>query len=222
MPSIKENLERWDRPDWAHNEEGEKWSALWGGSESQWFGSLQFRLHPFLPCRRILEIGPGTGHALLSLASSPSGSGRAYGIDLSGGMLGVARGRVSRHGLLKRVELCQGDGAKLPFDARCFDAVFMSFTLELFAAPEIPEVLGECQRVLRSGGRVCIVALSNKKNGWMARMYERAHARLPQVVDCRPIPVQQVIREAGFEILEVKDASMWGLPVEIVLAVKEG
>ena len=61
MPSIRENLEMWDGSDWSHNQEGEKWSAAWGSSEAQWFGSLYFRLHPFLPCDRILEIGPGHG-----------------------------------------------------------------------------------------------------------------------------------------------------------------
>ena len=169
----------------------------------------------------ILEIGPGTGQALLRLAPSLGGSGRACGIDLSGGMLSVARGRVRRHGWVDRVELCQGDGSKLPFDSGCFDAAFMNFTLELFATPEILEVLSECQRVLRSAGRLCVVALSKHKTGRMVRLYEWAHARFPQVVDCRPIYVRQVIQEAGFKVMEVRGTSMWGLPVETVLANKE-
>lgn len=169
---------------------------------------------------RILEIGIGTGHALLGLAGLLGGSGRAYGIDLSSGMLGAARARLGRAGEMGQIVLCQGDGAWLPFEAGCFDAVFMSFTLELFTAREIPEVLGECRRVLRRAGRICVVALS-KKEAWMVRLYEAAHARLPNVVDCRPIVVQQIIEGAGFRVLEARGASLWGLPVETVLAIND-
>lgn len=61
MPSVDENLNEWNQSDWSHYDNGEKWSVLWGGSETQWFGSLYFRLHPFLPCQRLLEIAPGHG-----------------------------------------------------------------------------------------------------------------------------------------------------------------
>ncbi|MBN9508489.1 MAG: class I SAM-dependent methyltransferase [Alphaproteobacteria bacterium] len=40
---------------------GEEWSDPWGGSESQWFGSLYPRLHRVLPAGAILEIAPGFG-----------------------------------------------------------------------------------------------------------------------------------------------------------------
>lgn len=60
MPSIEANTASWnDEYDWAAR--GEEWSRRWGGSESQWWGTLLPRIHAFLPAGTILELGPGYG-----------------------------------------------------------------------------------------------------------------------------------------------------------------
>ena len=169
----------------------------------------------------VLEIGFGTGHCILALAQSVGNSGKVYGIDISEGMCNITRSRVKKAGLSERVELMCGDAAKLPFEANFFDAIFMSFTLELFDTPEIPIVLHECQRVLRNKGRICVVAMSKKgKTGLMMKLYEWMHEKFPSYVDCRPIFVQKMIEDAGFQLLDVTVISMWKLPIEIVTAKK--
>ena len=45
--------------DW--KEGGEEWSAPWGGSAAQWFGTIFPRIHDCLPANAILEIAPGFG-----------------------------------------------------------------------------------------------------------------------------------------------------------------
>ncbi len=40
---------------------GEEWSAPWGSSAAQWFGSVRPRIEEWLPAGVILEIGPGFG-----------------------------------------------------------------------------------------------------------------------------------------------------------------
>ena len=168
----------------------------------------------------VLEIGFGTGHCLKRIAQSVGKSGKAYGIDISSGMLEVAKRRLEKTGLMDRVELFLGDAATLPYGDNTFDAVFMSFTLELFDTPEIPKVLKEIQRVLRPNGRLGVASMS-RDNGQsaMLRLYEWVHRKWPKYVDCRPIYLEVSLREVGFNICKKEKLKLFGLPGEIIVAI---
>jgi len=170
----------------------------------------------------ILEIGFGTGHCIVALARAV-GSGMVYGLDISDGMLSIANNRVNKAGLSTRVHLERGDVMQLPFKEEFFDAIFMSFTLELFNAKEILAVLGQCRRALKRDGRLCVVALSNSEQpSIIARLYLWAHHKFPGIVDCHPIYVQAIMKESGFHIDRSIARKSMGLPVEIVLVKKTG
>jgi demethylmenaquinone methyltransferase/2-methoxy-6-polyprenyl-1,4-benzoquinol methylase len=167
----------------------------------------------------ILEIGFGTGQALVTLARAVGDSGHVCGLDISEGMHRVARRKVQAAGISNRVELTLGDAASLPYPDATFDAVFTSFTLELFDTPCIPEVLAECRRILKRQGRICVVSLSRDNElGLAGRLYERLHSRYPTYLDCRPIPLLTILEQEGFYILDAEQHVMWGLPVVIALA----
>jgi ubiquinone/menaquinone biosynthesis C-methylase UbiE len=173
------------------------------------------------PGERVLELGPGPGHSLVALARAAGPAGQVCGVDLSWGMLRVARSRLETTRLPAGPGLCRGDATQIPVADSVFDAMLMSFVLELFDTPEIPQVLAECRRVLRAGGRISVVALS--KAGARSRMrdlYEWGHASLPDVLDCRPIFVQRSLEQAGFRTCRATRSSLWGLPVEVVAAEK--
>jgi ubiquinone/menaquinone biosynthesis C-methylase UbiE len=171
----------------------------------------------------VLEIGVGTGHAAITMAQSVEENGRVYGFDLSSGMLHVTQTRAGKKQLTETITLAQGDAVRLPFVKNSVDAIFMSFVLELFDTPEIPQVLAECRRVLNNRGRVSIVSLSKTgKSTWLRNLYEWSHRRFPQLVDCRPIFVQQALEESGFATMDADLISLWGLPVEISIANNSG
>jgi ubiquinone/menaquinone biosynthesis C-methylase UbiE len=170
---------------------------------------------------KVLDIGCGTGEAVVALAKSVGASGKVCGVDISPRMLRIAAGKVHEAGLDSRVDLELGDALTLPYDAGVFAAVFMSFTLELFDTPEIPLVLQECRRVLRRTGRICIVSLSKAgAAGRMRDIYEWGHRRFPKFLDCRPIFVRAALEENGFAILDATRATILTMPVEIVLAAR--
>jgi len=169
----------------------------------------------------VLEIGFGSGHCLKQIAQSLGNKGKAYGIDISSGMLQVTKRRLEKAQIIDRVELCCGDAAKLTYGDSTFDAVFMSFTLELFDTPEIPKVLEEVKRVLKATGRLGVVSMSRSYGeSTLLRLYEWAHKKWPKYADCRPIYVEESLREAGYIIQSKEKACLVGLPLEIIIAMK--
>jgi ubiquinone/menaquinone biosynthesis C-methylase UbiE len=91
--------------------------------------------------RDVLECGCGTGLILERLARFAR---RAAGIDLSPGMLELARGRG--------LDVQEGSVTALPFDDASFD-VTCSFKV-LAHVPDIGKALAEMARVTRPGGVV--------------------------------------------------------------------
>ena len=189
----------------------------WFSSSERRFTEIGQALLKIQPGENVLEIGFGTGHALVDLAGLVGESGSVCGIDLSPGMFSVANRRVQHSGLNGRISIQVGEATHIPYPDRQFQAVFMSFTLELFHTEMIPVVLAECQRILQPGGRLGIVSLK-KKDTRSVKIYEWFHLRFPKIIDCRPILVCQVLEKSGFMVTQDVEKSLWGLPVEIVIA----
>jgi ubiquinone/menaquinone biosynthesis C-methylase UbiE len=173
-----------------------------------------------------LEIGAGTGAALVELARAAGPAGLAVGVDLSLGMCRIAGLRIADCRLPieshPQVAIVCGDAACIPLAESAFDAVFMSFALELFDGSDMRAVLAECRRVLRPAGRLCVVAMAKPiRPNLMTRLYAWAHAHFPAAIDCRPIAVSQVLALGGFRVERALRRSLWGLPVEIALARAE-
>lgn len=97
----------------------------------------------------VLEVGAGTGR---NLAWYPPGV-RLTGIDISPGMLDIARQRRDAAGL--DADLRVGDAQRMEFSDHCFDTVLA--TLSLCSIPDDAAAVTEMARVLRPGGRLLLL-----------------------------------------------------------------
>jgi demethylmenaquinone methyltransferase/2-methoxy-6-polyprenyl-1,4-benzoquinol methylase len=168
----------------------------------------------------VLEIGFGTGHSIVKIAEKVGKKGKVFGIDISSRMKDITQRRLEKRGLADRVELHCGDAIKTPYNESIFDAVFMSFVLELFDTPEITMVLKEINRIIKPGGRLGVVSLSKENgNSRMLKAYEWIHIHFTKIVDCRPIYVEQAIKNVGNQIIYKENIKIFGLPGEIVISV---
>lgn len=98
----------------------------------------------------ILDVGTGPGSISVLLA----GMGHHItAIDLSEQMLNHARINAESNGV--SVDFRIGDAEKLPFEDNSFDAVVNRWVLWTIPHPDV--ALQEWYRVLKPGGRVCII-----------------------------------------------------------------
>ncbi len=164
----------------------------------------------------VLEIGCGTGTGLAAISEGLNGTGKLIGLDLSFKMLIQAKHK--KFYSQPNAMLLQGDATNLPIKTDEMDAAYCAFTLELFSEAEMLDVLNEVHRVLSPQGRLVVVSLSRRPRNLAVRIYELGHRLFPVALDCRPIPLEKIIKQSGFSIEHSETFMNWGLPVDIVLA----
>lgn len=100
---------------------------------------------------RILDLGCGTGMLLMSLEKRAK---FAVGVDMSAEMLGAAKKRATKTGLVL------ADADHLPFADESFDVVVSVTLLQNMPDPE--RTVRELVRVLQPGGKAIITSLKRK------------------------------------------------------------
>jgi ubiquinone/menaquinone biosynthesis C-methylase UbiE len=195
-----------------------RWYDLFAGSEVR-FTKSGVQALAIQSGEHILEIGCGTGAALLDLAQAVDRSGLVVGLDLSRGMLEKSQEKIIQGSYTQTTILVEGDALSPPFKWAAFDVVFLSFTLELFSRPKMELLLEICDRLLKPTGRIGVVALQ-KEDRLAVKIYDWFHHRLPELIDCRPIDAASLLQQTGYMIRTNQRMLMWGLPVMVVTAQK--
>ncbi|MGP9813660.1 class I SAM-dependent methyltransferase [Rhodopseudomonas sp. NSM] len=128
---------------------------------------------------RILEVGVGTGLSFDDYDASTE----ITGIDLSTPMLEKARAKMAsgRYPWVKEVR--RMDAHHMEFADASFDCVVAQFVITLVANPE--QVLSECHRVVKPGGRIILVNHLYSEVG-VAAAVERWAAQKTRGLGLRP------------------------------------
>src|ERR1700722_3983961 len=99
---------------------------------------------------RVLDIATGSGEPALTAARAVGQSGRVVAVDMSVGMLAIARERIDAAGLTN-VDLVESDAESLSLDAHSFDAVLCRRGLMFMH--DLDGVVRRMHRALKPGGR---------------------------------------------------------------------
>lgn len=135
------------------------------------------------PGMMVLDAGCGTGVATKYAARLCGPGGKAIGIDLDEGMVGVARVTSKR---IASAEYRCASATELPFGMSTFDAAVCLQSFQYFS--DASKAMHELHRVMRSGATLCIAtwsALETCKGHWALvtalerRKIDAAAARKP-------------------------------------------
>ena len=146
---------------------------------------------------RLIDVGCGTGNGLLIFHERFGVSG--VGVDVSDGMLDIARAKMAGRNL--PIEVHQVDGESLPFDDNMFDAGISFEVLEHTPNPAL--LLSELARVVKPGGTV-VVSTPNtlwEPVHWFAAKTGLHHSEGPH----RDVSRREIIeglRAAGLRVVD--------------------
>ncbi len=120
---------------------------------------------------KILEVGVGTGLSFDDYDTTT----QITGIDISAPMLEKARARMASGRYPFVTAVCLMDAHRMAFHDAMFDCVVAQFVITLVANPE--QVLSECHRVVKPGGRIILVNHYYSEVGVAAAIERWAAAR---------------------------------------------
>ncbi|MDE5793889.1 MAG: bifunctional demethylmenaquinone methyltransferase/2-methoxy-6-polyprenyl-1,4-benzoquinol methylase UbiE [Muribaculaceae bacterium] len=180
--------------------------------------------------KMILDVACGTGDVSFRLHEMFP---KAYvtGLDLSAGMLKIAKEKLAEMepGDQHHITFLEGDCLKMPFPDETFDLVTVAYGVRNFE--HLEEGYREMRRVMKPGGVICVIELSEPSNsliksgyrlysrnviplvGRMVSKDTRAYSYLPESIAACPQRKEMtaMMERAGF-----KDASYKSLTLGVI------
>ena len=162
------------------------------------------------PGGRAIDVATGTGKVAADLLRSGEPGGEVLGVDISAGMVGVAR---ERYGGRPGLTFVVGDALALPAEDGRFDAATIAFGMRNL--PDYTRGFAEMARVVRPGGRVVCLEIARPRSRlarvmrwWFDRVVPligrvagqgSAYSYLVRSVQSYPAPerIAEIMRDAG-------------------------
>ena len=117
----------------------------------RWYRRKALRRAGLVEGMAALDVAVGTGLVARGAAEIVGSGGSVVGVDPSRGMLAEARG-------IDGVSLVRGVGEALPFADESFDFLSMGYAIR--HVEDLRATFAEFRRVLRPGGRVCVLEIT--------------------------------------------------------------
>ena len=150
---------------------------------------------------RLLEVGIGSGASLALYEPEV----HVTGIDISTGMLAIARARLEQLG--RDGDLREMDAQALDFPEHSFDSV--AFNLCLCTIPDPERALREAIRVAKAGAPMTFLEHVRSDRMWVALPQDLLNAFFSRSMHDRlNLRTQDLVRDAGIEVLS---AERWAL-----------
>ena len=110
---------------------------------------------------QVVDIGVGTGLVATQASIIVGNPGNVTGVDPSAGMLQHAQVPVG-------VNLVNGSAEHIPFPDNSFDFLSMGYVLRHIG--DLSHAFEEFRRVLKPGGRICILEITNPKSALQKKL----------------------------------------------------
>lgn len=121
---------------------------------------------------KVLDVATGTGD--LAIAISKLHPEQINGIDISEGMLEIAKNKITGKNSCSMIRFSTGDAENIPFSDDTFDAVTVAFGVRNYE--NLQKGLSEMRRVLKPGGVMQILEFSQPSSrifGMFYRIYSK-------------------------------------------------
>lgn len=119
----------------------------------------------------ILEIGPGPGYFGLEWLKKVRNA-NLTGIEISSDMIKLAKKNSREYGFSEKTNYVRGNAMDMPFEEGSFDAVISNGSLHEWENPK--KVFNEIHRVLKPGGKYCIIDLHRDINIVVRKFIEKS------------------------------------------------
>lgn len=194
------------------------------GIDKSWRRKAVNTLKSFQP-EKILDIATGTGDFAI-LMEKEIHPKKIVGIDISEGMMQIARKKVVKEGLTPIISFAKEDCAALSFSDCSFDAATVAFGIRNFE--ELDKALKEIYRILNKNGHLIILELSTPKSFPMKQLFyiyskvvlpligkiiskdRSAYTYLPKTIQAFPQSevMKEIMAQTGFKEVSFKRLTM--------------
>jgi ubiquinone/menaquinone biosynthesis C-methylase UbiE len=124
----------------------------------------------------------------------------------------------------KDVLLCQADALNLPFVPDFFDSIYITYMLDLIPLLDLPAWLTGFRTVIRCGGRIVILAMTEAttlSSQLFVSFWKAGFTLSPMLCACcRPIKRTSLLEQEGFINLQREVIAQLAFPSEIVVGNK--